>query len=333
MKNKFVRIISLGAVLALLMMGGALTAAAASHGNGGTPIARDHRVYLGGMPFGVKFFTDGVMVVGFCDAEGEGKANPARDAGLQMKDIITAINGTPVSGAADLTAAVEASDGQALTLTIKRPTKEGAREMTFSVTPIFNESEQRYKTGIWVRDSGAGIGTVTYIDPATNRFGGLGHGICDGETGELIPMKRGQVCDVTISGIDKGQVGAPGAIKGYFAPGKTGSLISNTDRGVFGLFIACPADASTLVPVAAKQEVKAGKATIRCTLDNGRMAEYEATIGQVDSKATGSKCFTVTVTDPALIEKTGGIVQGMSGSPIVQNGKLIGAVTHVCVNL
>ncbi len=327
MNKKIVRLLSLFIAAVLLVTGGILTASAAA-----TPTAHKNEVYLGGMPFGVKFFTEGVLIVGFCDLDGEGNVNPAREVGLQMKDVITAIDGTPVGGAADLTAAVEASGGRPMTLTVKRKTKDGVKELTVTVTPKFSASENRYKTGVWVRDSGAGIGTVTYIDPATNRFGGLGHGICDGETGELIPMKRGQVCDVTISGIDKGQVGTPGAIRGYFAPGKTGSLVSNTEQGVFGLFSTCPAEAKTLVPLADKREVKEGDATIRCTLDNGQMAEYSVTIGQVNTRATGSKCFTVTVTDPALIAKTGGIVQGMSGSPIVQNGKLIGAVTHVLVN-
>lgn len=331
MNRKIVRLVGLVTVVALLAAGGILTASAATPG-GRSTAAQPREVYLGGMPFGVKFFTRGVLVVGFCDVDGEGNVNPARDAGIQIKDVITAIDGTPLESAADLTAAVESSEGRSLTFTVKRKTKDGVTDVTVTVTPRFSPSEDRYKTGVWVRDSGAGIGTVTYIDPDTNRFGGLGHGICDSETGELIPMKRGQVCDVTISGIDKGQVGTPGSIKGYFAPGKTGTLLSNTERGVFGMFSTCPAAAETRVPVAEKREVKEGKATIRCTLDDGSMKEYNVTIGQVDTRATGSKCFTVTVTDPSLIAKTGGIVQGMSGSPIVQNGKLIGAVTHVLVN-
>jgi stage IV sporulation protein B len=193
-------------------------------------------------------------------------------------------------------------------------------------------SENRYKTGLWVRDSGAGIGTVTFILPETKAFAGLGHGICDGDTGELIPMQRGQVTDVTVSGIERGEAGDPGAIKGYFAPGKTGALLGNTECGVYGVFAELPEEVSAKLPVGTRQELREGDATILCALDNGKVGQYKVKITSIDRAATGSKCFTLTVTDPALIEKTGGIVQGMSGSPIIQNGKLMGAVTHVLIS-
>ena len=145
-------------------------------------------------------------------------------------------------------------------------------------------------------------------------------------------MQRGQVTDVTVSGVDKGEAGTPGAIKGYFAPGKIGSLLGNTECGVYGIFTAIPPEATDKLPLGSRAEICEGDATILCTLDNGKVGCYTVRITSIDREATGSKCFTLKVTDPALIEKTGGIVQGMSGSPIIQNGKLVGAVTHVMIN-
>ncbi len=325
----------------LLVAGGTLATGATSNTSPHT--AAPEQVYVGGMPFGVKFYTEGILVVGFCDVDAAGQTlNPARDAGLKLKDVITRVNGEVPTNAEALTAAVEASGGKPVSLTVKRTSgtnsvaaRSGNRrtqELTVSVTPAFSTSEGRYKTGLWVRDSGAGIGTVTFIVPGSHAFAGLGHGICDGDTGELVAMGRGQVTDVTVSGVEKGVVGAPGAIKGYFAPGKTGTLLGNTECGVFGLFAALPSTATQKLPVGHAAEVHEGDATIMCTLDDGRIGTYSIRISAIDARATGSKCFAVTVTDSKLIEKTGGIVQGMSGSPIIQDGKLIGAVTHVLIN-
>lgn len=334
-------LLTLCAVIGLMTM-----TAAAAPADGAVPEGSGD-VLLGGMPFGVKFYTEGVLVVGFCDIEtgnDGGSVNPARDAGLRVKDVITHVGGRPLGSAAELTTAVEGSGGRPLTLTVRRtPEKPGGRTgrsgagaapevLTIVVTPVLSRQEGRYKTGIWVRDSGAGIGTVTFIVPGTRAFAGLGHGICDSDTGALIPMGRGQVTDVTVSGIDKGVAGEPGAIKGYFTPGKTGTLVGNTPCGVFGLFAELPQGADRLVPVGSRDRVHEGPAALCCTLDDGRIGTYAVTVTSVDRTASGSKCFTVTVTDPSLLEKTGGIVQGMSGSPILQDGRLIGAVTHVLIN-
>ena len=343
MNRKYTKLWALILAAILLVTGGALSVAAAPAGSAAgqtTPT-----VCVGGMPFGVKFYTEGILVVGFCDVDvnstggGTRNLNPARDAGLKMKDVIVKINGETPLCAATLTQAVEESGGKPITLTVKRcvsrrPGSEPPKttELTVTVTPVKSVSENRYKTGLWVRDSGAGIGTVTFIMPDTGAFGGLGHGICDGDTGELIPMQRGQVTDVTVSGIDKGEAGDPGAIKGYFAPGKTGSLLKNTACGVYGVFSARPSAEAKRLPIGRREELREGNATLLCTLDDGNVGEYAIRINSIDPAATGSKCFTLTVTDPALIEKTGGIVQGMSGSPIIQNGKLVGAVTHVLIN-
>ena len=346
MNRKYTKLWALLLSAVLLIAFGAVSASAAT-GQDGTGRFPD-TVCVGGMPFGVKFYTEGILVVGFCDVDvnstggGTRNLNPARDAGLKMKDVIVKVNGETPLCAATLTKAVEESGGKPITLTVKRcnstaSKRQGSQppkttELTVTVTPVKSVSENRYKTGLWVRDSGAGIGTVTFIMPDTGAFGGLGHGICDGDTGELIPMQRGQVTDVTVSGIDKGEAGDPGAIKGYFAPGKTGSLLKNTECGVYGVFAARPSAEAKRLPIGRRSELREGDATLLCTLDNGQVGEYAIRITSIDHAATGSKCFTLTVTDPALIEKTGGIVQGMSGSPIIQNGKLVGAVTHVLIN-
>ena len=290
----------------------------------------DVRLLPGGMPFGVKFSTEGVLVVGFCDIDAEGgTVNPAYAAGLRVRDVITSVNGKQVADAAQFGSMVSGAGNQALTLTYTR----GGKSHTATLTPARSVSENRYKTGLWVRDSGAGIGTVTYIVPSTGAFGGLGHGICDGESGTLVSMTRGVVSDVTVSGVQKGVSGKPGELKGYFGAEKTGTLLKNTDCGVFGVFSHIPTcSPMQALPIATPAEVKEGEAYIFCTLDGGKPCKYSVNISQIDRSATGPKCFTVKVTDPALIAKTGGIVQGMSGSPIVQNGKLIGAVTHVLIN-
>lgn len=352
MNRKSIKLWAFLLAVLLLVTGGAVTVAAENTASPQVGGNMPREVYVGGMPFGVKFYTEGILVVGFCDVDvtsgggGTRNVNPARTAGLKMRDVITAVNGKTPAGAASLTRAVEESGGKPVTLTVKRYTgghsagrssakNAGSRpftELTVTVTPAYSASENRFKTGLWVRDSGAGIGTVTFIVPEGNAFAGLGHGICDGDTGDLIPMQRGQVTDVTVSGVDRGQAGAPGAIKGYFAPGKTGSLLGNTECGVYGIFATRPAAATDKLPVGRREDVREGDATILCTLDNGKVGRYSVKITSVDRSAMGSKCFTITVTDPALISKTGGIVQGMSGSPVIQDGKLVGAVTHVLIS-
>ncbi len=347
MKRKYMRV-CVGLLAMVLAVAFCIPTAGAAAG-GGMP----DKVYVGGMPFGVKFYTEGILVVGFCDVDStDGTVNPARAAGMQLRDVIVGINGTAPSNASALSEA--ASSGAPVTLTVHRVTAEAVRrgsgkstvkggertasptrresEIVLTITPVLSESEGRYKTGLYVRDSGAGIGTVTFIMPGTNAFAGLGHGICDGETGDLIPLGRGQVTDVTVSGVDRGEVGAPGAIKGYFAPGKIGSLLGNTTCGVWGVLATRPATAVTEMPVGDRYSVREGDASILCTLDDGRIGTYGVRITSIDTTATGSKCFTISVTDPALIRKTGGIVQGMSGSPVIQNGKLVGAVTHVLIH-
>lgn len=285
-------------------------------------------VYLGGMPFGLKFSTDGIVVIGFSDIDGIAKTqNPAYLAGIRARDVIIKVNGETVSSAQELTDRVEASGGKRMTVTYLR----GQKETTVSLTPIYSVSEDRYKTGMWIKDSGAGIGTVTYIK-TNGEFGGLGHGICDGETGALIGMSRGDVVKVNIYAVKKGVSGAPGELKGHFCTDCLGELYTNTDCGVFGRFTILPEGCGEKVKIGTRDQIHEGDAEIVCTLSDGVRARYKVEISAINRSAEGSKCFVIKIKDPTLIEKTGGIVQGMSGSPIIQNGKLVGAVTHVMIN-
>lgn len=301
--------------------------AAAGEKSGAGPV---RELIPGGIPFGVKFTTEGVLIVGFCDIEEEGTSrNPAREAGLRVRDILTHINEEAIASAADLTEKINASGGAPLTV---RYTRGGKSEQA-TLTPLCDPTGQGYKTGLYVRDSGAGIGTVTFFVPGSGAFAGLGHGICDTDTGELMPMRRGNVTDVTISGVHRGVAGTPGELRGYFGTGKCGTLLGNTACGVYGLYTSLPDDiAADTCPVGTRRDVHEGEATVLCTLSSNQRKNYKVVISGIDRDAKGSKCFTVKVTDPALLDETGGIVQGMSGSPILQDGKLVGAVTHVLIN-
>ncbi len=283
----------------------------------------------GGSAFGVKMMIDGVIVAGTAEISEGGKVfRPAYDGGLREKDIITKINGETVKRVIDVTSAIEHSEGKPLTFTC---TREG-KQIELKLKPIYSHESEKYKLGIWVRDNTAGIGTMTYIRPEDGTFGGLGHGIYDIDTGELLPLSKGIVTNVGVTGIVKGMAGKPGEIRGYLKQNKIGVLFTNCDCGVFGVLTPAPeVKRDELMPIAYKDEVKNGPATIRCTLDSEGVKEYNVEILNINYQATGTKCFTVKVTDEALIEKTGGIVQGMSGSPIIQNGRLVGAVTHVMV--
>lgn len=275
----------------------------------------------GGMVFGVRFFTEGVLVVGIP----EGRSSPAYAAGVRVNDVILKVNGIGISDTASLCRAIDSAGGKQVEFTCRRD----GREFTAHVTPRLEESG--YKTGIWVRDSGAGIGTVTFIDPKTGLFGGLGHGICDADTGKPMPLGRGVLLGVNINGIRRGTAGDPGEIRGSFKPEKLGAVTGNTDCGVFGIYSEIPSSLYGAIPIAHKREVKDGAATILCTLEDGVTREYTAELSSIDTASSGGRSFTVKITDPELMRQTGGIVQGMSGSPIIQNGKLVGAVTHVLI--
>lgn len=284
-----------------------------------------------GTPFGIKMFTDGVLVVGVNEViTDSGSKNPAKEAGIKLGDSIISIDGTEMLSNEDVGEAVSSSNGKMLKVCLKRD----GTEMTVELKPVLSNSDGKYKAGIWVRDSSAGIGTVTYYDPANSCFGGLGHAICDVDTGDILPLMSGEVVDVNINGVTKGQKGAPGELRGSFVSRTAmGSLLLNNETGVFGVMDYCPAKNAKAMPLAMKQEVKTGKATILTTLDGQTPKEYEIRIEKANIGSTNmTKNMVIEVTDPELLEKAGGIVQGMSGSPIIQDGKLVGAVTHVLIN-
>ncbi|MBQ9940526.1 MAG: SpoIVB peptidase [Clostridia bacterium] len=284
----------------------------------------------GGFPFGVKFYTKGVIVVGVSEVESEsGFVSPASDAGFKKGDIITSVNGEEVDTIERIAYIIENCNGTVTTFTVNR-LKE---TLTLSMTPVKALSDGKYKSGMWIRDSTAGIGTVTFINADTLRFGGLGHGICDTDTGMVMPLSKGMVVDVSVTGIIRGVGGRPGELKGDFGSVSRGYLTNNCSSGVFGVFSALPQKvAYPPFPVASKNEVTTGKAQIYSSILDGQNKIYDIEITKVNHHSQDTKNFIISITDPSLIELTGGIIQGMSGSPIIQNGKIIGAVTHVFVN-
>ena len=281
-----------------------------------------------GYPFGIKMFTEGVVVVGLTDVEENGIfRNPAQEAGIRVGDVLTELDGQPVSLNEDVAAIIASSGGREISYTLKRKDQT----LTGTLQPIRADSGE-YKAGIWVRDSSAGIGTMTYYDPSTQVFAGLGHAICDVDTGEIMPLHSGEIVDVEITGVNPGASGAPGELRGSFSGQATGELLVNSQVGIFGRGQA-PEDHAQLVPLAMSSEVQEGPATIYCTLEGQQAQEYDILIERISlAENNPTKNMVLQVTDPALLEKAGGIVQGMSGSPILQDGKLVGAVTHVFVN-
>lgn len=287
--------------------------------------------FPGGMPFGVKITTPGVMIIGTSEISCNGELrSPAQQAGLKAGDTIKAVDKKEVKGIGDITSALDSCGGKALEISYIR----GNQELTTHLTPLIPDGEKSYKAGMWIRDSMAGIGTVTFIDPETNTFGGLGHGICDSESEQLIPFDKGSISSVTISGVIKGKAGTPGELRGYFTPGSIGELCENSEYGVFGTLVSMPETVPEgPLPAARPDEVHEGDAYIWCTLDKNNVQRFKVCLSDIShDPGRTTKCFTVTVTDPSLIELSGGIVQGMSGSPIIQDGKLVGAVTHVLIS-
>lgn len=285
-------------------------------------------VVPGGNPFGIKMFTEGVIVVGMSDIASAGTSqNPAKMSGIKVGDIITSMNDINVQTNEDVGEVVSSSGGKPVSIQFER----AGQEMNCSINPVKGD-DGIYRAGIWVRDSSAGIGTMTYYNPISNVFAGLGHAICDVDTGNIMPLHSGEIVGVKITGVNRGESGAPGELKGSFSGETTGKLLINSQVGIFGVGSMPPTHAQP-IPLALKYEVMEGPATIFCTLDDGQTKEYAILIEKVSiAENNPTKNMIIRVVDPALLERTGGIVQGMSGSPILQNGKLVGAVTHVFVN-
>ncbi len=287
-------------------------------------------VVPGGIPFGIKMISNGVMVTAVSAINCDGKlTSPARDAGIKSGDVILSINGRSVKSNLEVVDAVNQANGKSIKVSLKQNGK--TKEVT--ANPIFDKTDKSYKIGVWVRDSSAGIGTVTFYDPQSSLFGGLGHAVCDSDTGNALALLEGEIVGAEIDSVTKGQNGAPGQLCGHFSPyAKAGKILINDDTGVFGTMSNVKVINGS-IPVALKQQIKTGKATILTTIDGSQPQEFEIEIERICyNNARKTKNMIVHVTDQRLLDKTGGIVQGMSGSPIIQNGKLVGAVSHVFIN-
>ncbi len=291
-------------------------------------VSKRQYVVPSGEIFGIKIFTDGVLVVGMDDVFTDtGAVNPAKEAGMKIGDVILSVDGCTMDSAAALSEALKvASDS--VQMQIRRNGKEMSVELKLAVS----QNDGQRKAGLWVRDSTAGVGTMTFYNPESGFFGGLGHAICDVDTGTVMPFKSGVAVETEISGCYKGSTGITGELCGVFQESNIGELYSNGDTGVYGRLEEYDQSAVPL-PVATKNEVKTGYAQIISTIDDTGPHYYDIQIVKVyPNSDENGKNMIIEVTDSALIEKTGGIIQGMSGSPIIQNGMLVGAVTHVFVN-
>lgn len=288
----------------------------------------EQKVMVSGEVFGIKLYTDGVIVVGIQEVQTDsGKKSPSGSAGIEVGDIIVAIDGENVYTSDQVQSILGANNGGSFEVKIKR----GERYRNYTVTPVYCEREGCYKAGMWVRDSTAGIGTITFYNKQSGIFAALGHQINDIDTKEIMPMLDGEAVKATVSKIEKSTRGTTGSLECDFTNQTLGKLLSNTDCGIYGAY-AEVSECAKEYPVAAIQEVKKGKATLISTVEKGQPKEYEIEITHIGfNENNREKNMIVKVTDKDLIDKTGGIVQGMSGSPIIQNGKLVGALTHVIV--
>ena len=286
-----------------------------------------------GTPFGIKMLTGGAIITEFGEVDGvNGFSSPAKNSKLAVGDVVVEVNGMPVRQNSDITAAVQRSPE----VTIVNFTRGSTTELqTAELIPVKSNQDGLYKIGMWVRDSSAGIGTMTYYNPTDGTFGGLGHAVCDVDTGQILPMASGEAVAVTISSVTKGASGSPGELIGSFMSRVAiGQILGNSESGVFGVMEnpPVPEDAEPL-PMAFKQEVHIGPAKMIATVNGNIPAEYDVLIEKIDyNDKHRVKNMVIRIVDNKLLSVSGGIVQGMSGSPIVQNGRLAGAVTHVFVS-
>lgn len=291
-------------------------------------VVDDMYVQVLGNPFGMKIFTDGVLVIESVDiVTAQGRENPAHKAGIKVGDYIKTVNGQAVSCNEDVLRLVTESGGSEMNFEVVR----GGKSFMCKVTPVLEENSGIYRIGIWVRDSSAGIGTLTFYSPSNDVICGLGHGICDADTETLLEINEGELVEADIIDVEKGDAGTPGALKGKLTYDSIADISLNCELGVYGIVKQRVSNAN-LTEVALKQEVYDGKAQILCTVNGDTPKLYDCEIEKTGDKNAKTQNMIVTVTDKELINATGGIVQGMSGSPILQNGKLVGALTHVLVS-
>lgn len=294
-----------------------------------TKITTSERKYVvpGGEIFGIRLYTKGVMIVKIEPVRTEhGAINPGVRAGLRQGDIIVSVDGIEITDNASLSDYISSSDGKILELEIKRNNKLSH----ISFVPVL-DINGIYKGGLWIRDSTAGIGTMTFYDSTSGVFAGLGHAICDVDTGEAMPLSGGDAVSAEIKGCYKGTEGTPGELCGVFSGEILGRLHINCETGLYGILDRHP-KSKNIIPVALPSEVNEGPAQIISTIDSNNPKYYNIEITKIYKNAADQRNMIIKITDKELINKTGGIVQGMSGSPIIQNGMLVGAVTHVFVD-
>ncbi len=287
-----------------------------------------------GLVSGIKLYTSGALVVGMSEIKGldNQKYKPYEGSGIEEGDTIIQIGENEINNADDLVNAVNQSNGEELNIFYIR---NGRKEET-RIYPL-KTGENEYKLGLWVRDSAAGIGTMTYYEPKTGTFAALGHGIADIDTGELIDVGNGEFITTKVLSIIKGENGTPGKIQGSINDqSQIGTITKNSAFGIYGKVTdisKVSANSGKIMDVALRKDIKLGKATMLCSLDEKNAEEYEIEIEKIYlNNDYDNKSMLIKVTDKRLIEKTGGIIQGMSGSPVIQNGKFIGAVTNVLVS-
>lgn len=286
-----------------------------------------------GNAIGMKLYTKGVLVVGMSQIETDNneKKKPYENSGIEQGDTILEVNNNAVENTEDLIKEVEKSEGNTINIKYLRNEKT----MQTDITPV--KSKNTYKIGLWVRDAAAGVGTLTFYEPKTNLFMALGHGISDIDTEEIVNIANGELVTANIVSITKGRKGYPGEIRGTIDQGRTiGTIYKNTNFGVYGTVKNknyLEADLTKEMEVATRSEIKEGKAQIICQLENSNKKKYDIEIEKIyTNNNQNNKSMLIKITDKELLEKTGGIIQGMSGAPIIQEGKFIGAVTNVLVN-
>lgn len=291
--------------------------------------SKPKKVSVSGESFGIKLYTDGVIIVGIRDVETDkGKCNPAKEAGLEKGDIIIEINGKKVYSADSVTNILNDNNGKDYKITVKR----NGNYKEFLLKPAYSSSQGCYKVGLWVRDSTAGVGTITYYDKSNNTVSALGHPITDVDTNEIMPILDGEAVRATVTKIYKSKAGEAGSLCCEFTNDIIGTLKKNCQSGIYGKY-TCTLKNTYEYEVASPNEIVRGPVQILCTIDSGKAKFYNAQISRISYRENKKgKNMVVKITDERLLEKTGGIVQGMSGSPIIQNGKLVGALTHVIVD-
>ena len=283
-----------------------------------------------GQAVGIKLFSDGVLIVDTSDLPcGGDTVSPAEDCGLQEGDLILTANGEKIQSTEHMQSILQENGEDTMVLAVQRD----GNHMEVSVTPVRCD-DGKCRLGAWIRDSMAGVGTLTFYDPASGTYGALGHGITDVDTARLMPLASGSIMETGIKAVKKGSQGNPGELKGDFALQRdVGTLQANTEGGVFGTVTdASFVEMGEALRVASRQEIHTGAATIRATVSGKDTQEYAVEIIRIFGGEQPTRNLLLRVTDEQLLSTTGGIVQGMSGSPIIQDGKLVGAVTHVLVN-